>query len=163
MERSIILVGRLYKSVAPTKYFFKVLLVDRFMPLVGVSRRPVESPLNLVFLYDLMHFLCIHLTWCIGWLYCVVVYSRIVNYTQLPGAFSRRLPSSSGDFTKHCIQFIVEVLQKVGERCLQIIKSIYFVQSCLATSHADVCPERITLRKTRPLSTSDVKKESQVL
>ena len=47
MERLTILVGRLYKSVALTKYFFKVPLVDRFMPLVGVIRRPVESPLNL--------------------------------------------------------------------------------------------------------------------
>ena len=45
MERLVILVGRLYKSVAPTKYFFKVPLVGRFMPLVGVIRRPVESPL----------------------------------------------------------------------------------------------------------------------
>ena len=45
MERLTILVGQLYKSVAPTKYFFKVPLVCRFMPLVGVIRRPVESPL----------------------------------------------------------------------------------------------------------------------
>ena len=48
MERLIILVGRLYKSVAPTKYFFKVPIVGRFMPLVGVIRRPVESPLHRV-------------------------------------------------------------------------------------------------------------------
>ena len=47
MERLIILVGRLYKSVAPTKYFFKVPLIGCFMPLVGVVRRPVESPLDL--------------------------------------------------------------------------------------------------------------------
>ena len=46
MERLIILVGRLYKSVAPTKYFFKVPFVGRFMPLVGVIHRPVESPLE---------------------------------------------------------------------------------------------------------------------
>ena len=46
MERLIILVGRLYKSVALTKYFVKVPLVGRFMPLVGVIRRPVESPLE---------------------------------------------------------------------------------------------------------------------
>ena len=46
MERLIILVGRLYKSVAPTKYFFKVPLVGRFRPLVGVIHRPVESPLD---------------------------------------------------------------------------------------------------------------------
>ena len=46
MERLIILVGRPYKSVAPTKYFFKVPLVGRFMPLVSVIHRPVESPLR---------------------------------------------------------------------------------------------------------------------
>ena len=46
MERLIILVGRLYKCVAPTKYFFKVPLIGRFMPLIGVVRRPVESPLK---------------------------------------------------------------------------------------------------------------------
>ena len=45
MERLIILDGRLYKSVAPTKYLFKVQLVGRFMALVGVISRPVESPL----------------------------------------------------------------------------------------------------------------------
>ena len=42
MERLIILV----KYVAPTKYFFEVPLIGRFMPLVGVIRRPVESLLN---------------------------------------------------------------------------------------------------------------------
>ena len=46
MERSKILVGRLYKSVVPTKYFFKVPLVGRFMPLVGWIGRLVESPLQ---------------------------------------------------------------------------------------------------------------------
>ena len=46
MERLIILVSRLYKSVAQTKYFFKVPLIGHFMPLVGVVRRPVESPLH---------------------------------------------------------------------------------------------------------------------
>ena len=45
MERLIILVGRLYKSVAPAKYFFKVTQIGRFMPLVDVVRQPVESPL----------------------------------------------------------------------------------------------------------------------
>ena len=45
MDRLIILIGRLYKPVAPTKYFFKVPLVGRFMPLIGVIRGPVESPL----------------------------------------------------------------------------------------------------------------------
>ena len=42
MERLIILVGRPNKSVAPTKYFFKVPQVGRFIPLVGVIRRPVD-------------------------------------------------------------------------------------------------------------------------
>ena len=46
MERPKILVGRHYKSVAPTEYFFKVKLVGRFMPLIGVISRQVESPLN---------------------------------------------------------------------------------------------------------------------
>ena len=46
MERLIILVGRVYKYVAVTKYFFKVPLVGRCMPLIGVVRRPVESPLD---------------------------------------------------------------------------------------------------------------------
>ena len=46
MERLTILVGRLYKSVGPTKYFFKVKLVGRFMALVGVISGPVESPLQ---------------------------------------------------------------------------------------------------------------------
>ena len=43
MERLTILVGRLYKSVAGTKYFFKVKLVGRFMPLDGMISRQVES------------------------------------------------------------------------------------------------------------------------
>ena len=47
MERLMILIGRLCKSVAPTKYFFKVPLVGRFMPLVGGIGQLVESPLNL--------------------------------------------------------------------------------------------------------------------
>ena len=46
MERLVILVGRPNKSEAPTKYFFKVPQVGRFIPLVGVIRRPVESPLK---------------------------------------------------------------------------------------------------------------------
>ena len=45
MERLIILVGLLYKSVALTKYFL-VPLIGRCMPLVGVVRWPVESPLQ---------------------------------------------------------------------------------------------------------------------
>ena len=46
MDRLIILVGRLKKSMGPPKYFFKVHLVGRFVPLVGVMSRPVESPLK---------------------------------------------------------------------------------------------------------------------
>ena len=44
MNRLTILVGRLYKSVPPTNYFFKVPLVGHFMPLVGGIGRLVESP-----------------------------------------------------------------------------------------------------------------------
>ena len=51
MEGLTILVGRLYKSVGPTKYLFKVKLVSRFMALVGLIRLslkkilfPVERP-----------------------------------------------------------------------------------------------------------------------
>ena len=47
MERLIILVGRLCKYVAPTKYFFKVPQVGRFVALVDVIRRCVESPLEI--------------------------------------------------------------------------------------------------------------------
>ena len=43
MDRLSILVGRLNKSLAPTKYFQKI---GRFMPVVGVIRRSVESPLE---------------------------------------------------------------------------------------------------------------------
>ena len=46
MKRLTILVGRLKKSMAPSKYFFKVHLVGRFVPLVSVISRPVESPLQ---------------------------------------------------------------------------------------------------------------------
>ena len=46
MERFTILVGRFYKSVTPTNYFFKVPLVGRFMPLVDGIGRFVESPLE---------------------------------------------------------------------------------------------------------------------
>ena len=38
--------GRLKKSMGPPKYFFRVHLVGRFVPLVGVISRPVESPLK---------------------------------------------------------------------------------------------------------------------
>ena len=47
MDRLSILVGRLIKSMAPTKYFVKVPLVGRFMSLVGGFHRPVESPLDI--------------------------------------------------------------------------------------------------------------------
>ena len=47
MERLIKLDGRPNKSVAPTKYFFKVPQVGRFIPLVGGISRRVESPLYL--------------------------------------------------------------------------------------------------------------------
>ena len=46
MDRLSILVGRLIKSMAPTKYFVKVPLVGRFMPLVGGIGRLMESPLD---------------------------------------------------------------------------------------------------------------------
>ena len=46
MDRLSILVGRFYKSVPPTKYFFKVQLVGRFIPLIGGIGRLVESPLQ---------------------------------------------------------------------------------------------------------------------
>ena len=46
MQRLIILICQLNKSVTPTKYFFKVPLVGRLVPLVGVIGRSVESPLN---------------------------------------------------------------------------------------------------------------------
>ena len=42
MDRSIILVGR---SMAPTKYVFKVPQVGRFLPCIGDIGRLVESPL----------------------------------------------------------------------------------------------------------------------
>ena len=46
MERLVILVGRPNKSIAPTKYFFKVPQVGRFIPLIGGISRRVESPLD---------------------------------------------------------------------------------------------------------------------
>ena len=48
MDRLSILVGRPNKSVAPTKYFFKVPQVGRFILLVGGISRRVESPLEAV-------------------------------------------------------------------------------------------------------------------
>ena len=47
MNRLTILVCRPNKSVTPTNYFFKVPIIGRCMPLVGVIRRPVESRLKL--------------------------------------------------------------------------------------------------------------------
>ena len=55
MDRLTILVGRPNKSVAPTKYLFKVPQVDRFIPLVSVICWPVESPLQ----SDVTHFVFI--------------------------------------------------------------------------------------------------------
>ena len=46
MKRLIILISRLCKYVAPTKYFVKVLQIGRFMALDGVIRWCVESPLD---------------------------------------------------------------------------------------------------------------------
>ena len=46
MDRLSILIGRLNKSLEPTKCFFKVQQIGRFMPLIGAIRRPVESPLQ---------------------------------------------------------------------------------------------------------------------
>ena len=45
MERFQYLVGRLYKTITPSNYFFKVSLVGRFMPLIGGIGRLVEPPL----------------------------------------------------------------------------------------------------------------------
>ena len=52
-ERLTILIGQLYKSIAPNKYFFKVPLIGRFMPLIGVIRGPVESPLYTLYKFNL--------------------------------------------------------------------------------------------------------------
>ena len=67
MERLTILVGRLYKSIAPTNYFFKVQLVGRLLALVGVIRRPVESPLYSSILYhaEAIEFTGIHQNECL--------------------------------------------------------------------------------------------------
>ena len=46
MDRLTILVCRPNKSVTPTNYFFKVPIDGRFMPLVGMLPRPVESQLK---------------------------------------------------------------------------------------------------------------------
>ena len=46
MERLSILVGRLNKSSAPPKYFFRVPQVGRFMPLAGGISRLVEPALK---------------------------------------------------------------------------------------------------------------------
>ena len=46
MDRLSILVSRLTKSMARTKYFVKVPLVGRSMPLVGGIGGLVESPLK---------------------------------------------------------------------------------------------------------------------
>ena len=46
MDRLTILVCRPNKSVTRTNYFFKVLIIGRFMLLVGVIRQLVESRLQ---------------------------------------------------------------------------------------------------------------------
>ena len=46
MDRLTILVCRPNKNVTPTNNFFKVPIICRFMPLVGVIRGPVESRLE---------------------------------------------------------------------------------------------------------------------
>ena len=46
IDRLTILVCRPNKSVTLTNYFFKVAIIGRFLPLVGVIRRPVESRLT---------------------------------------------------------------------------------------------------------------------
>ena len=60
MERLTILVGQLNKSVGQTKYFFKVHLVGRFIPLVGLWNPGficrVEMFIFLYFLYLLVPF-----------------------------------------------------------------------------------------------------------
>ena len=47
MNRLTIIVGRLNKSVGQTEYFFKVPQIGRFISLVGMISRHVESPLKL--------------------------------------------------------------------------------------------------------------------
>ena len=51
-EISTILIGQFYKSIAPTKYFFEVPLIGRFMPLIGVIRGPLESPLYTLYKFN---------------------------------------------------------------------------------------------------------------
>ena len=55
MDRLSILVGRLNISVAPTKYFFKVQQIGRFLPLIGAIRRPVEEAL---YEWGIVNYLC---------------------------------------------------------------------------------------------------------
>ena len=52
MEILTILVDRLYKSVTPTNYFFKVPLVGPFMPLVSEIGRLVEPPHEAYITYE---------------------------------------------------------------------------------------------------------------
>ena len=47
MDRFTILVGRPDKFITPINLFFSVPLVGRFMPIIDVIGRPVESPLYL--------------------------------------------------------------------------------------------------------------------
>ena len=73
MERLIILVGRLYKSVTPTNLFFKVPLVGRFMPLVGGIGRLVEPH----FKHYCCYLLNIKAVLCLNWsLHCIVDFAQ---------------------------------------------------------------------------------------
>ena len=58
MDRLSILVSRLIKSMAPTKYFVKVPLVGLFMPLIGGIGQLVESPLYSKIIEIAMSLLC---------------------------------------------------------------------------------------------------------
>ena len=57
MDRLIRLVCRPNKSVTPTNYFFKVPIIGRFMPLVCMIPRPVESWLHFESKNDLTNIL----------------------------------------------------------------------------------------------------------
>ena len=89
MDRLIILVGRLKKSMGPPKYFFKVHLVGRFVPLVGVISRPVESPLqSSIHRYLQVCITCrlIFLRWWLISLIFVASWNRPFLFLRLPPA-----------------------------------------------------------------------------
>ena len=60
MDRLIILVCRTNKSVTLTNYFLKFPMIGRFMPLVSVICRPMESRLQLVALAACGCHICIN-------------------------------------------------------------------------------------------------------